>query len=122
MGAGVTIWLLWTLFAKDAEVPKPDPPTDKNAAAARVELNLQGQTDASSGESRRNENVQFNPIDNNALKELNVRMGTTATIVQEFDVGRNYFGAEFGRPVPADIHLGAAKSSSFHGNVYETHN
>ena len=87
-----------------------------------AELNLQGQLDAASGESRRNENIQFNPIDNNAIKELNVRMGTTATIINQFEVTQNYFGAEFGRAVPAPIHLSAAKSSGIHGNVYESHN
>ena len=49
-------------------------------------------------------------------------MGTTATIVQEFDVARNYFGAEFGRPVPAVVHLSPEKASGMHGNVYESHN
>jgi hypothetical protein len=41
----------------------------------RTQLNLLGQTDTSSGESRRNENVQFNLIDNNSLRELNLRVG-----------------------------------------------
>ena len=89
------------MLAADAKAPKPEPAIEKNVVVARTELNLQGVTDTASGESRRNENIQFNPIDNNALKEINVRMGTTATIVQEFDVARNYFGAEFGRPAPA---------------------
>jgi hypothetical protein len=134
MGSGVTILLLLALLAGEAKGPKPDAkpeaqadpkadaPVEKNTRAARVELNLQGQTDTSSGESRRNENIQFNPIDNNALKELNIRMGTTATIVQEFDMARNYFGAEFGRPVPTSLHVAEAKASGLHGNLYETHN
>src|SRR6476661_8206415 len=36
----------------------------------RTELNLLGQTDTGSGEGQRNENVQFNLIENNALKDL----------------------------------------------------
>ena len=88
----------------------------------RVELNLLGSTDTASGESRRNENVQFNLIDNNALKELNVRMGTTATIVDEFRADRNYFGVEFGNQPTGSIHLAVAKPSAFHGAVYDTHN
>src|SRR5436305_996441 len=124
------LWTLLYLLTLLAEVPKgskPEPAVDKpvaekNVALARAELNLQGVTDAGSGESRRNENIQFNPIDNNALKDLSVRLGTTATIVQEFDVSRNYFGAEFGRPVPAVIHLSPAKSGGMHGNLYEAHN
>ena len=105
-----------------SKAPKPEPAIEKNIAVARAELNLQGVTDTASGESRRNENIQFNPIDNNALKEINVRMGTTATIVQEFDVARNYFGAEFGRPAPAVIHVAPSKPAGMHGNVYESHN
>ncbi|MBI4875282.1 MAG: hypothetical protein HY822_11675 [Acidobacteria bacterium] len=87
----------------------------------RTELNLQGQTDAASGESRRNENVQFNPIDNNALKDLNVRLGVTATLVNEFQAERNYFGAEFGSSPSAPLHLPASKRSGIHGGVYEWH-
>src|SRR6476659_3366787 len=77
---------------KPAEPVKPD---------QRTELNLLGKVDTASGESRRNENVQFNLIDNNALKELNIRLGTNATIVQEFFPDRNYFGVEFGNPPAA---------------------
>jgi hypothetical protein len=88
----------------------------------RTDLNLQGQTDTSSGESRRNENIQFDPIDNNALKELNVRLGTTATIVREFAVDRNYFGAEFGKAVSATLHVPASRHSGIHGKLHESHN
>src|SRR6185369_4001902 len=100
-----------------AEPAKPEPKPDQ-----RTELNLLGSTDTASGESRRNENVQFNLIDNNALKELNVRMGTTATIVDEFRADRNYFGVEFGNQPAGSIHLAVAKPSAFHGTVYDTHN
>src|SRR6266540_3040948 len=74
-----------------AEPPKPDIKPDQ-----RTELNLLGKVDTEKGESRRNENVQFNLIDNNARKELNSRVGTSATIVQEFLPERNYYGVEFG--------------------------
>ena len=55
----------------------------------RTELNLLGKTNTEGGESRRNENVQFNLIDNNALKELNIRLGTTATLIDEYKPNRN---------------------------------
>ena len=59
---------------------KPAPATTESPEnRKRVELNLLGKEDAAAGESRRNENIQFNLIDNNALKELNVRLGATAT-------------------------------------------
>jgi hypothetical protein len=92
--------------------------TDSNK---RVELNLLGQTDASSGESRRNENIQFNLVDNGALKELNVRLGTTATIVREFNPAGSYFGAEFGAPPKSSIAIPTALRSGFHGQIYESH-
>jgi hypothetical protein len=100
----------------ETAAPKPAPETGK-----RVELNLLGQVDTQSGESRRNENVQFNLIDNNALKELNVRLGTTATIVEEFDPGRNYFGAEFGNAPSPVLHVAPAQRAGFHGHLRYSH-
>ena len=94
-----------------AEPAKPEPKPDQ-----RTELNLLGKVDTASGESRRNENVQFNLIDNNALKELNIRLGTNATIVQEFFPDRNYFGVEFGNSPAATLHVPAAKALGFHGS------
>lgn len=95
---------------------------DTKPAGRRIDLNLLGKTDTTSGESRRNENVQFNLIDNNALKELKIRMGTTATIIDDFRVDQNYFGAEFGDRPSAPLHLAAAKVSAIHGSAYESHN
>lgn len=90
-------------------------------AGKRVELNMLGKTDSASGESRRNENVQFNLVDNGALKELNVRLGTTATIVREFNPVSNYFGSEFGNAPRAAISLPSALRSGFHGQLHEGH-
>lgn len=59
--------------ARSAEKPaaeNTEKPNDADAksseASKRTELNLLGKTDTASGESRRNENVQFNLVDNNA--------------------------------------------------------
>jgi len=98
-----------------------EPENKQPEANKRVEMNLLGKTDAASGESRRNENIQFNLVDNNALKELNVRLGTTATIVREFNPASGYFGAEFGAAPKASITLPAPIKSGFHGRLYETH-
>jgi len=99
---------------KPAEQQQPD-------SQKRVELNLLGKEDTAKGESRRNENIQFNLVDNNALKELNVRLGATATLVQEFRVDRGYFGAEFGNPASAPVHLSSAQKANWHGNVFVNH-
>jgi len=87
---------------------------------ARLDLNLLGQTDTDSGEARRNENVQFNAVDNNALRELNIRLGTTATIT-EFKAERGYFGSEFGSPPSSTLHLPEFTGSGVHGSIYEVH-
>ncbi len=88
----------------------------------RTQLNLLGQTDTSSGESRRNENVQFNLIDNNSLRELNLRVGTTATLIPEFSAARNFFGAEYGAPSAPPVHLPRSRTGGIHGSLFETHN
>lgn len=105
----------------EAVTVSPDPAPASAEPSQRVELNLLGKTDTATGESRRNENIQFNLIDNNALKELNVRMGTTATIVEEFRPERGYFGVEFGNSPPASLHVGPARARSRHGSLYESH-
>ena len=93
----------------------------ESAARDRTELNLLGEVDADSGESRRNENVRLTLVDNNVQKEINIRMGTTATIVQEFDAAQGYFGSEFGNPPNRQIHLKASTRGGMHGSFYETH-
>ncbi len=85
-------------------------------------MNLLGRTDTNSGESHRNENIQFNPIDNNALKELKVRMGATATLISAFEPDRNYWGSEFGDRPSSPLHLTAQSIRAIHGMFYETHN
>src|SRR5437867_6941338 len=100
-----------------AESTKPEPKPDP-----RTELNLLGKVDTEKGESRRNENVQFNLIDNNTRKELNSRVGTSATIVPEFLPERNYYGVEFGSSPTTPLHVAAIKTSGLHGTLFETHN
>ena len=96
--------------------------TTETASADRTSLNLLGEVDSSSGEGRRNENVRITLIDNNVLKELNVRMGTTATIVKEFQVDRDYFGNEFGGSPDAPLHVPRSQVLGFHGNAFWSHN
>src|SRR6266849_2841374 len=113
------------LFADQPAPPdssKNDAAGQKPADSKRTELNLLGTTDAAAGESRRNENLQFNLIDNNALKELNFRLGTNATIVTEFQPERKYFGTEFGNNPVSLIHLDPRKQPrDFHGGLFLTH-
>ena len=92
-----------------------------NDASQRTTLNLLGQVDTASGEGRRNENVSLTLIDNNVLKELNRRMGTTATAVDEFQPERKYFGGEYGGAPSAPLHVNGSASRDIHGTAKWTH-
>ena len=106
------------------QVEEPDQAADPSpeGGAQRTSINLLGETSSESGESRRNENVQFNLVDNNALKELNIRLGTTATLVSEFAVDRGYFGSEYGKPPTPPVHVAPAPGRGFHGDAFWRHN
>lgn len=72
--------------------------------------------------ARRNENVAVNPIDNNAIKEANIRLGSTTTIVSEPRVEASYYATEFGRPSGALLLLPAASQlTSWHAELFEWH-
>jgi hypothetical protein len=106
----------------ESAVPEPATPPSNDATAQRTQINLLGQTDAAAGESRRNENVQLVLVDNNALKELNIRLGVSATPLTEFRPERGYFGAEYGQAPTTPLHLAPPpKTSSFHGRLFATH-
>jgi len=126
----LAVWAAALLMAADkpATEKASDKPVSSRAEGPsnpetnkRLELNLLGQTDTGAGESRRNENIHFNLVDNNALKELNVRLGATVTIIQEFRSDRSYFGSEFGNPPTPVLHLAAPSGGGFHGSLYERH-
>ena len=65
----------------------------------------------------------FNLVDNNALKEMNLRLGTTATIIDEFQADHRYFGSEYGNAPGAPIHLVAPSSYATrpHGLLHYSH-
>jgi hypothetical protein len=101
---------------------QPTPAADEpEAASQRTELNLLGQVDAASGEGQRNENVSLTLIDNNVLKELNSRIGTTANPITEFSADRKYFGKEFGGSPSGPLHVGSSSSNGVHGSLNWTH-
>jgi hypothetical protein len=105
--------------APSAAVPEAPAPA---AEVQRTRLNLLGEVDTKSGEGRRNENVRLILIDNNVLKELQTRMGTTATIFDEFSPERKYFGREFGGTPSQPLHLTPPPGSRFHGELFWSHN
>jgi len=68
------------LFAAQEERPKEESPKaeaqEESDARNRAGENLLGQADTSKGEARRNENVQINLLDTNAVRELRIRRTT----------------------------------------------
>ncbi|MDA1315461.1 MAG: TonB-dependent receptor [Acidobacteria bacterium] len=104
-----------------ANAPAPEPESTARQPD-RTDLNLLGQTNVEAGESRRNENVQINLIDNNVLRELNKRVGVTATAVDTFEAERNYYGAEYGGSPTTPLHLAPSSPTQFHGELWEAHN
>src|SRR4051794_34800746 len=124
-------FLLGTVLAFLQQAATPDLPVgsqqeQKPVPDKRLELNLLGSTDSARGESRRNENVPFNLIDNNALRELNSRLGTSATIVTEFRPELKYFGTEFGNTPAGLIHLDLLRPTgsgavAIHGGLTWSH-
>ena len=113
--------LLLSQQTEPAEPSKAPEPERQVVKEKRTELNLLGTTDSAAGESRRNENIQFSLIDNNALKELNIRLGTNATITSAFQPERKYFGTEFGNNPTSPIHLNSLqRPRDFHGGIYFT--
>ena len=69
------------------------------------QTNILGKVDVQAGEARRNENVFITALDNNAQKEANIRLGTTATPITELTSALTYFGAEFGLKPSSTLHL-----------------
>src|SRR5439155_676027 len=106
-----------------SENPLPEAaPTEEGAERNREGENLLGQSDTSKGEARRNENVQINLLDTNAVRELNARVGTTATIVEEFVAERGYWAAEYGTPPRNAIRAQLQQGSGVHGSLFWNHN
>lgn len=119
------VLLVLLLTADPPEKPKDLSKPEKSATTTEAtsgNLNLLGRTNTQSGESRRNENVQFNLIDNNAKKEQGTRLGTTATVFQELTPARNYYGGEYGVSSTGPIHLSPSSAArAVHGQVFWTH-
>jgi hypothetical protein len=101
--------------------PGPTAPPNSTDNRTRLELNLLGKENTAAGEGRRNENVQFNLVDNNVIKELNIRLGATATIIEQFNPELSFYSAEFGNPPSAVLRLSRAARAGWHGNVFFNH-
>ncbi|MFB3826815.1 MAG: TonB-dependent receptor domain-containing protein [Bryobacteraceae bacterium] len=90
-------------------------PAPKPAPAPAPRANL------SRASSLRNENVQANRIDNDALKVNNIRLGDNVTIVPQPPVEANYYATEHGRPAgEAAVLRPASSAAGWHGELFES--
>lgn len=72
--------------------------------------------------SPRNENVAVYQIDTNAIKEANIRVGTTATAIAEPTADTQHYAAEHGRPASEVLTLRpAAPAQGWHGEAFWWH-
>lgn len=99
--------------------PEATVPTEQTRGAGQ---NLLGQQDTARGEGRRNENIQITLVDNNAARDTTGRLGSTATIIEEFRVERSYFSSEYGNAGRGPIHAAPQRGAGIHGNVFWNHN
>ncbi len=88
--------------------PSPVPPQPQTRIAASAQ---------------RNENVAVYQIDNNAVKEANIRLGTRPTILQFPAIENSYFAAEHGQPASDTLMLAAPASRlpTWHGELFHNH-
>jgi len=72
--------------------------------------------------SPRNENVAVYQIDTNAIKEANIRVGTTATAIAEPGAETQHYGSEHGRPAAEVLSIRpAAAPQGWHGEGFWWH-
>ena len=109
------------ISSETSQITNQQPEAEEVESDDRTRLNLLGEVDSESGETRRNENVRLTLIDNNVLKELLQRMGTSATIIKQFNAEKSYFGLEFGGNPKAGMHLPGIAVRGIHGELFWTH-
>ena len=97
------------------------PAATSGDGADRTRLNLLGEVNTEQGEGRRNENVRLTLIDNNVLRELNERLGISATAVKSFQIDRSYWATEYGGPPGRPLHNPPSRAARVNGNFFLTH-
>ena len=92
-------------------------PLDININAQSAEES--NDTEAASG-AQRNQNIQVNLIDNQALTEALGRQGVTVIPVTEFSAVRGNYAAEYGG-MGADLRVvGGDQRNAYHGEIYDS--
>jgi len=109
------------LNANDPAPPPADerkpPSTGAQAPAARERVRTR-----IGAAAMRNENVPIYQIDNNAIKEANIRLGGSFTLIAEPIAERSYFGGEFGQsPTALLVPQTVERRPGWHGELFEWH-
>jgi hypothetical protein len=139
VSVGAVCWLLLGAAAFLQAQPAPSPDASQGAVPA-LEPDSDGNGNGSpepSGEqpgepataaggtesagARRNENVFVSRIDNNAVRDVLVRLGASITMITDPGVTSNYYAAEFGRAPDEFPFLRNRTLAAWHGELYETH-
>lgn len=107
---------------EDSESQSEDAASTTTAAPVNSSTVRAEQGDGVRPEARRNENVQVNLVDTNATRENNIRVGATATIIDEFRPERGYFSTEYGNAIRNPIHAQLQRGGGFHGSLFWSHN
>ncbi|HUS05553.1 MAG TPA: hypothetical protein VMZ52_04625 [Bryobacteraceae bacterium] len=114
------MYLLLCLLALGVSCAYTQQPTPANPRETRKTAANGPNEDTAA--ARRNENVQVNRIDNDALKEANVRLGDTITLIAEPLVETGYYATEHGRPPGEVIVLRPLLlAPHWHGELFESH-
>jgi hypothetical protein len=103
--------LIWLALLLADDPPKKTPDL-KAETKPEAPANVLGRADTQSGEARRNENQFITALDNNAVKESNNRLGTTATAVEDFSTAARFFGGEYGQAPVGYPHLGRSRATN----------
>src|SRR5688572_25268674 len=108
--------LLTPALLQEKPAPIPVKPVEQPAAkAAAPEPSIR----APEAGSQRNQNIQINLIDNNALNEQLSRQGMQIGPVREFTALRSNYAAEFGG-LGRNLDIVAAdRRSAYHGEIFE---
>ena len=100
----------------DIVVPRTSP---LDIAIDEESLELAEEPEMASG-SQRNQNIQVNLIDNQAITESLGRQGATAFPITEFSAVRGNYAAELGGMGPDPRVVAADPRNAYHGEIYDS--
>ena len=104
-----------------ASVVDVDVPLTESVEIA-VTLEAVEQSGQQEAEARRNQNIQVNLVDNQALDEALARQGAQISPITEFSAVRGNYAVELGGIGRDPQIIRGDRRSAYHGEVYETHN